>query len=109
MDVDDETRATLWAGQRIAIHYPTADNRLPKSEPDSTSLDPNDYSKSGRSAMRAMSELSRTGGYVCAEYYPHKEVLLGQVAPGDLPDFPVPVQMRGTDGTPSRRVPCGDG
>ena len=38
------------------------------------------------------------------------QLAVGHLFAPDLPDFPVPVQMRGTECTnPSSRVPCGDG
>lgn len=72
---------TLWRGHSIAIHYPEQRNqRLGKA--DNTSLDPNDYSGTGRAAMKTLSRLSAEGGYVWAEYRNHPSCLVGKVVAG---------------------------
>lgn len=88
LDIDDATRQRLWDERRIAVHYPHyksgEDPRgiLPKSKADNSSLDLDDYPRRGRTALRALTELAASGGYVCAEHYPHSECVLGYVAPG---------------------------
>jgi len=80
LDIDDTTREMLWETRRIAIHFPVdKSGQLP--ERDNSSLALADYSGSARKAIRILTELAREGGYVCAEYYPRKECLLGYVAP----------------------------
>ncbi|MFY9233187.1 MAG: hypothetical protein WAO58_01880 [Fimbriimonadaceae bacterium] len=81
IDIDGDTRASLWDQRKVAIHFPDALVQWP--EEDSTSLDLKDYvGCRGMRAMKALVELAQSGGYVCADHYPHKEVLVGVVEPG---------------------------
>lgn len=82
--VDDATRAMLWNTPVVAIHYP---HRLGASgivpgEPDSESLNPEDYDRSGRQALGVLRKISLRGGYVCAEYAGQSECVVGIVPPG---------------------------
>jgi len=79
LDINDVTWQRLWNERRIAIHFPHGlDGELPRR--DNASLDLSDYHpQKGRPAMRAMTELAKTGGYVCAEYFGHPQCLLGYV------------------------------
>mgnify|MGYP000551257652 CR=1 FL=1 len=81
IDIDGDTRASLWDQRKVAIHFPDALVQWP--EEDTTSLDLIDYvGCRGMRAMKALVELAQSGGYVCADHYPHKEVLVGVVEPG---------------------------
>ena len=81
LDIDDETRRDLWQGRRIAIHYP-----YPKSgklgPKDASSLNPDDYAASGRRALKALVELAKEGGYVCAQHHPEEKWMVGRVSKG---------------------------
>jgi hypothetical protein len=81
IDIDEKTRERIWKERRIAIHFPgKANGKLGRQ--DNVSSDPDDYSpKRGRKQMRALAELARTGGFVCAEHYGHKRCMLGLVKP----------------------------
>jgi hypothetical protein len=79
MDIDDDTRRCLWEEHRIAIHFPW--DRTGKKRKDSSSIAPDDYEGSAKRCMRAMVDLARTGGYVCAEHYPYEQCMLGFVRP----------------------------
>lgn len=78
--LDGDTRKTLWDQGRIAIHYPH-DKQGALGELDNSSLDPENYSKAAKGAMRAMRELADQGGYVWAEHWPQTEIMIGAVAP----------------------------
>jgi len=81
LDIDDSTRAMLFKGKRIAIHFPWTKNNPEGSDGDSKSLDPNEYETPGKKAVNALLHLAREGGYVCAQYYPYDKYLLGKVSP----------------------------
>lgn len=79
MDIDDATRDYLWRERKIAIHFPwTAKGDVSK---DSSSLNPDDYERSAKRAIRALRRLAETGGYVCAQHYPRAECMVGFVKP----------------------------
>ncbi len=81
MDIDAATLAQLWAERRMAIHFSgDVDGKL--NETDNASLNPNDYTKSGKKAFNVLIELAEHGGYVCAQYHGHTKVLLGKVPAG---------------------------
>jgi len=80
MDIDATTRCLLWEEQRIAIHFPHQKDGTLGPE-DQTSLDPEDYEGQGRKCLRTLVELAKSGGYVCAQHYPHEECLLGLIEP----------------------------
>lgn len=80
LDLDDDARRMLWDGHHIAIHFPE-DKRGMRQE-DSSSINPDDYDRPGRIAMRALVELAKNGGYVCAEYLGHDYVQVGRIEPG---------------------------
>jgi len=65
--VDQEFKDRLWKSRLVAVHFPKDRNRRlgPKDNP---SLDPADYTGVAKGAIRRMQELSKQGGYVCAEY-----------------------------------------
>ena len=50
-------------------------------EADNESLDPSDYGGHAKQYMNALQRLASGGGYVCAQYYHHSELLIGSVAP----------------------------
>lgn len=81
LDINAQTRARLWDERRIAIHYPhDIHNKVRKR--DNASLNVQDYPRRAKGAMRALNELAKHGGYVCAEYFGHDECLVGTVKPG---------------------------
>ncbi len=81
LHVDDSTRHRLWKERKIAIHFPWGKSGPSADLPDSSSLNPSDYSETDSRAVRALTELAKNGGYVCAEYYGREECLLGSIAP----------------------------
>ena len=79
IDIDDQTRRRLWEARRIAIHYPweiSGDKTR-----DSSSLNPDSYQGTAKSAMRTIVALSEKGGYVCAEHHGHPDWMLGFIPP----------------------------
>jgi hypothetical protein len=79
--VPNSTIFPLWRNHWIAIHYPEQrDQGLGGA--DNTSLDPNDYSGTGRASMKTLSRLGAEGGYVWAEYRNHPSCLVGKVVAG---------------------------
>ncbi|MGH8092272.1 MAG: hypothetical protein ACREIF_02200 [Chthoniobacterales bacterium] len=80
MDIDDQTRRYLWDERKIAIHFPHDDSG--NREKDSRELAPERYSGSARKAMRALTALADSGGYVCGRYFPpYEDCLVGFVEP----------------------------
>ncbi len=79
--IDDETRQRLWKERRIAIHFGRRPHTVKNVTRDSSSIDPDDYTGSGKSCMGKLVELAREGGYVCAQHYPHTEWMVGLVKP----------------------------
>lgn len=68
---------------QIAIHYPEAKGRPIPEYPDSESVDPEDYERTGaRRALACMQRLATEGGYVVAEYRGVPSLTIGKVAPG---------------------------
>ncbi len=61
--VRDEDLRRLWDEDKIAIHYPGDTERGPDLE----STEPEDYSGTGKTAMRYLRDLEENGGYVWAE------------------------------------------
>ncbi len=53
----------FWDEDRIAVHYPGDTER----NPDLKSLDPEDYSGTGKTAVRYLRDLEKDGGYVWVE------------------------------------------
>lgn len=80
LDVDAATRQELWDRHLVAVHYPQNKAGLLDST-DNASLNPNDYTGSARGAIRALSDLSTGGGYVCAEYAGQHDCVVGAVEP----------------------------
>lgn len=69
-DVQEQLVEDLWNDDRLAIHFPWLDGeeRHPaRPQPDTKSINPEEYAKSDRRAMRALVELARNAGYVCLE------------------------------------------
>jgi hypothetical protein len=81
MDVDAATRQLLWDRRLVAIHHPNDRNRE-LVEHDNPSTDPAEYSGSARTAMTILREMSKSGGYVCAQYHGRTNSLVGVVEPG---------------------------
>lgn len=79
MDIDDDTRRRLWEERRIAIHFPWG--RTGKNTKDISSIDPDDYVGSAKRCVRALVDLARAGGYVCAQHHPYTQCMLGFVRP----------------------------
>jgi hypothetical protein len=71
----------LFSEKRIAIHFPETKNNPDGGGNDSDSLNPNDYNTSGKKALNALWELAKNGGYVCSQYYPHNEYVIGKILP----------------------------
>jgi len=67
LDIDKATIHKLHKEGIIAIHYPWAKDN-PSKETDSNSLNPDHYNRSGKSALRTLLDISKNGGYICAEY-----------------------------------------
>ena len=65
--VRDEDLKVLWNGDCIAVHYPDSGGVL--EEQDSRSTDPENYTSTGKTAMRYLRDLSRYGGYVWTESF----------------------------------------
>lgn len=61
--VRDEDLRALWDEDKLAVHYPGDTERAP----DLRSLEPEDYSGTGKTAMRYLRDLEENGGYVWAE------------------------------------------
>lgn len=79
LDIDDATRRSLWESHRIAVHYPHGKNG--PADSDCESLNPDDYAKAARTAIRLLRELATSSGYVCAQYAGCEDVFLGKVEP----------------------------
>lgn len=79
IDIDDQTRQSLWKGHRIAIHYLWDIGR--NRTRDTSSLNPEDYKGSAKQAMKTLVALSEGGGYVCAEHHRYPDWMLGFVSP----------------------------
>lgn len=85
LDVDHQTKQQLWDERRIAIHYPECLGRNGEKDlrdHDNQSLTPDDYPRNAASMLRILRELAQQGGYVCAEYAGHHDVVLGYIEPG---------------------------
>jgi hypothetical protein len=81
LDIDDATRQRIWDERRIAIHFPRQrDSKLHAK--DNTSLNVDDYPAHEQRSIRALINLARDGGYVCAEYFQQRECMVGYVKPG---------------------------
>jgi hypothetical protein len=84
-DIDDATRQKVCNEQRIGLHYPhykgKNGRKILGSRPDNSSLDPDDYPRNGRTAMRGLTQLATDGGYVYAEYFGQAKALVGYVKP----------------------------
>lgn len=77
--IRDEDLLRFWEEGKVAIHYPGETGR----DPDTRSLDPEDYSGTGKTAMRRLRELGEDGGYVWAESRAARGgALIGKVEPG---------------------------
>jgi hypothetical protein len=95
LDIDDVTRQRIWADKRIAIHFPrNKDGKLRRK--DNRSLDPADYPSRDKGAIRALTNLAKNGGYVCAEYYQQSDCMVGYVRPNSTIEL-----LRGTWGSKS--------
>jgi hypothetical protein len=81
LDISDATRQRLWHERLIAIHYPDDRNGEWVEAADNESLDPADYSGHAKQYMSALHRLATAGGYVCAQYFGHTELLIGTVPP----------------------------
>jgi hypothetical protein len=86
MAIDENTINRLLNENRIAIHYPERPDGI-TGDSDSKSLNPNDYHRAAKGAIRALVELARDGGYVCAEYHGYTKVKIGKVSPETIIDL----------------------
>jgi hypothetical protein len=80
LEVDAATLQELWERPLVAIHYPE-DKQGTLGVSDNSSLSPGDYGANAAKIIRALFELSRDGGYVCAEYHGQEKCVLGVVPP----------------------------
>jgi hypothetical protein len=80
--VRDEDLKALWDEDRIAVHYPDPGGVL--GEHDSSSKDPEHYRGTGKTAMKHLQSLSKSGGYVWAESFVSGDgsAKIGCVKPG---------------------------
>jgi len=85
LDIDQATICKLYENGIIAIHYPWAEDN-PLKTADSKSLNPNHYVRSGKSALKTLLDISKNGGYICAEYR-NIGALLGYVEPNTPIEF----------------------
>ncbi len=74
--VRGETLDELWTQNKVAIHYP-GDGK----GPDSTSIEPGDYHRADKGAIRCFKELSKQGGYIWAESERQLNAKVGRVNP----------------------------
>jgi len=81
LDIDAETLETLWAEDKIAIHYPH-DEHGTFANGDSRSINPKDYVSSAKSALQRLLNLAIDGGYVFATYRGRPGGKVGFVKPG---------------------------
>jgi hypothetical protein len=81
LDISEATRQRLWDERLIAIHYPYDRNGTLVDAGDNENLDPADYSGKAKQNMNDLHRLATNGGYVCAEYFGHTELLIGIVPP----------------------------
>jgi hypothetical protein len=79
--VDNRTRTQMWRERRVFIHFPRDSRSGRQPSGDSRSLDPNNYTGSAKYRLKALNELARNGGYVCAHYPEHSQWLVGFVQP----------------------------
>lgn len=77
--IRDEDLRRFWEGNKIAVHYPGDTER----NPDLRSLDSEDYSGTGKTAVRYLRNLEKDGGYLWAESRVSPGVAkVGRVKPG---------------------------
>jgi hypothetical protein len=81
LDISQATSQRLWDERLIAIHYPNYRDGSWSDTADNESLDPADYSSHAKKYMSALHRLASGGGYVCAQYFGHSELLVGTVPP----------------------------
>ena len=80
ISISDSAIRDLKERQLIAIHYPEAKNRPIPANPDSESLNPNDYESAGaRRALGGLIRLAKEGGYVVAQYRGMQTLVVGKV------------------------------
>lgn len=82
LSIDSDTIKRFWKENRIAIHFPYTKGHNRTTDSDSISLDPLDYEKSDKQAIKTLVEISKNGGYICSRnsYFPD-ECLVGKVEP----------------------------
>ena len=80
LDVSVQTRERLWDERLVAVHYPH-DRNGKLQHTDNDNLDPAEYRGYAKTVMGIFQLLRREGGYVCAQYFGHSELILGTVAP----------------------------
>lgn len=81
MGVDSKTKSRIFNERRIAIHFPWTKNNPEGSKNDTRSINPFDYSMSGKKALNALSRLAKEGGYVCAQYENEDNYVVGVISP----------------------------
>lgn len=80
LDVDAQTITRMWNEDYAGIHYPHWGQEL-RAE-DCTSLDPEDYSGTGRGSVERLTTIAREGGYLYVTYRGIPGAKLGYVEPG---------------------------
>lgn len=80
LDISETTLNELIEKNLIAVHYPYSTSE--KEATDCTSTNPDDYKiPKANSALKIFNNLSREGGYVCAEYRNRDGAVVGTIAP----------------------------
>jgi hypothetical protein len=81
MDVNKDFQHQLWEAGKVFLHFPH-DKNLKLPDRDNASLNPDDYGRGGKQALKAMIMLASSGGYICSEHHDFPEPKLGFVEPG---------------------------
>jgi hypothetical protein len=79
LGLDKTTLDSMWQAGRIGIHYPHVKGVLEAADNESLNLDT--YSGRGHSVVKTLLGLAQRGGYVCAQYRDHNDILVGVVEP----------------------------
>lgn len=79
--LDDSAIENLCKKNLIAIHFPwLREDDKEHDKEDTESLDPDEYGRDGKGALRAMCELANEGGYVCVTYRGNKTMFIGKIS-----------------------------
>ncbi|GLS89094.1 hypothetical protein GCM10007916_01610 [Psychromonas marina] len=81
LDIDSTTLNMLWDDNYIGVHYPSnVHGKLEADDNESTNL--NDYSGTGKTALKKLTQICTEGGYVCAVYKNKSGAKVGFVPKG---------------------------